>query len=148
MREILRHRYLIIGCRLTLGALFLFAGLPKVLDPRLFLMDVRGYMLVPNSIVPLVTLVLPMLEVILGVCLIAGIWIRTSAFIGAALLVLFLVAIIAAMTRGLDIECGCFGRSDSKVGPWKLFENLCFMALTIPLLASRNMGRRSEKMTR
>ena len=43
----------------------------------------------------------------------------------ARLLVIFIVAIIISLFRGLDINCGCFGTVDgAKVGLQKILENI------------------------
>jgi uncharacterized membrane protein YphA (DoxX/SURF4 family) len=52
---------------------------------------------------------LPWFEVGLGILLILGIAVRLSAFLGGALMVVFIAAISQAWARGLSIDCGCFG---------------------------------------
>jgi uncharacterized membrane protein YphA (DoxX/SURF4 family) len=54
-------------------------------------------------------ILLPWLEVGLGILLLLGIAVRISAFLGGALMVLFIAAISQAWARGLSIDCGCFG---------------------------------------
>jgi hypothetical protein len=45
---------------------------------------------------------------------------------------LFVFVVAAAVARGLDIECGCFGTSDaSRVGTAKLIENVGLLALAL-----------------
>ena len=72
-------------------------------------MAVRAYEVLPIVIANFLGLVLPWLEIGVGVLLILGIAVRLSAIIGGALMVLFIVAISQAGIRGLSIDCGCFG---------------------------------------
>ena len=42
------------------------------------------------------------------------------------------LAVLAALLRGLDIECGCFGTADaSRVGVVKVLENFGMLALAV-----------------
>ena len=53
---------------------------------------------------------LPFVEIALGVLLlILGLATRLAAVVSAALLVVFIAGIASAWTRGLRIDCGCFG---------------------------------------
>ena len=50
----------------------------------------------------------------------------------AGLMAVFTLAVLAALVRGLDIECGCFGTADaSQVGVVKVLENLGMLALAV-----------------
>jgi uncharacterized membrane protein YphA (DoxX/SURF4 family) len=53
-------------------------------------------------------LVLPWLELFIGVGLLLGLWTRACAGLMAVLMVVFTTAYISARARGLDIACGCF----------------------------------------
>jgi uncharacterized membrane protein YphA (DoxX/SURF4 family) len=52
---------------------------------------------------------LPVVEIVAGLLLVAGLFTRTSAVVGALLMAAFLIGIISAWSRGLTIDCGCFG---------------------------------------
>jgi uncharacterized membrane protein YkgB len=55
-----------------------------------------------------VAIVLPWVEAIAGLLLIAGIWKREAAATIAILLVVFLLAAGSVIARGIDVEnCGC-----------------------------------------
>lgn len=95
--------------RLILSILFIFAGWAKLEDPTLFALQVRHYDLVTDPWVAAVALFLPWLEVLCGL----GLWSRRSqggALLGlTGMLLVFLFALISAWSRGLNIDCGCFG---------------------------------------
>jgi len=99
----------LLGIRFFLGALLLYSGLGEIRHPFDFLASVQAYQLTGPVSGIVVSAMVPWLEVVVGVCLIAGLFIR-GAFAGAILLTcLFCFAITSAWTRGLGISCGCFG---------------------------------------
>lgn len=97
--------------RLGVGALFIYAGAIKILDPQQFALDVQHYELTPWSVSVLVAVYLPWLEVVAGLALILRRLELGALLTLGGLSLVFLVAIGSAWARGLDISCGCFGKS-------------------------------------
>jgi uncharacterized membrane protein YphA (DoxX/SURF4 family) len=95
--------------RLVLGAVWIAAGATKVTDLAASVRAVRAYRLLPEGVVPAVGAGLPLVEIVLGVLLLAGLGTRLAAAVSAVLLLGFVVGIASAWTRGLRIDCGCFG---------------------------------------
>lgn len=95
--------------RLTLGGVLVAAGWLKIFTPAKSQMAVRAYEVLPIVLANFLGLVLPWLEIGVGVLLFLGIAVRLSALIGGALMVIFILAISQAGIRGLSIDCGCFG---------------------------------------
>lgn len=95
--------------RLVVGGVWVAAGLLKLPDPTESVRAVRNYRVLPESVVPLVGHGLPVLEVVIGVCLLLGLLVRANAVLSGVLLVAFITGISSAWARGLSIECGCFG---------------------------------------
>jgi len=95
--------------RLGLGGFVLAAGLAKVGDLPASVRAVRAYELLPESLAVLVGNTLPLVEIILGVLLILGLFTRWAAAAAGLLLVVFVLGIASAWARGLSIDCGCFG---------------------------------------
>jgi uncharacterized membrane protein YphA (DoxX/SURF4 family) len=95
--------------RLGLAAVFLVSGVLKAIDPDATYVAVRAYDVLPKAGVALVAGVLPWLEIVLGLLLLAGIATRAVAVVSAALLVVFIAGVTQAWARGLSIDCGCFG---------------------------------------
>jgi uncharacterized membrane protein YphA (DoxX/SURF4 family) len=54
--------------------------------------------------------VLPFIEIGIGIFLIVGIWVRLTSLAGAALMLVFVIAIAQAWARGISLDCGCFGK--------------------------------------
>jgi uncharacterized membrane protein YphA (DoxX/SURF4 family) len=48
-------------------------------------------------------------EIAVGLALLAGVWVRTSALLASLLLAVYVAAIASVWARGLSIDCGCFG---------------------------------------
>jgi uncharacterized membrane protein YphA (DoxX/SURF4 family) len=103
------EKILSIALRLILGGVFVFAGALKIYDPGRFALDIANYRLVPHELINLFAITLPWVEVLGGFFLLFGLWLRASALIVLAMTIMFFLAISSALTRGLDIECGCFG---------------------------------------
>jgi uncharacterized membrane protein YphA (DoxX/SURF4 family) len=95
--------------RLALGAVWIAAGAAKIADLAESVRAVRAYRLLPESVVPIVGAGLPFVEIALGLLLIAGVGTRLGAIVTVVVLAAFVVGIVSAWTRGLRIECGCFG---------------------------------------
>ena len=101
--------WLATAARLLLGGVFLVAGALKIPDPAAAERAVRAYRLLPESLVAPVAFGLPVVEIVVGLALLAGVFIRTAALASAVLLVVYLVGVGSAWARGLQIDCGCFG---------------------------------------
>ncbi|MGY5885277.1 MauE/DoxX family redox-associated membrane protein [Modestobacter lacusdianchii] len=97
------------AARLLLGVVLVVAGALKVPDPAAAERAVRAYRLLPEALVSPVAFGLPVLEIAVGLALLAGVFVRTAAIASAALMVVFLVGVGSAWARGLQIDCGCFG---------------------------------------
>ena len=95
--------------RLGLAAVFLVSGVLKAIDPDATYVAVRAYDVLPKAGVALVAGVLPWLEIVLGLLLLAGIATRAVAVASAGLLLVFIAGVTQAWARGLSIDCGCFG---------------------------------------
>jgi protein-disulfide isomerase/uncharacterized membrane protein YphA (DoxX/SURF4 family) len=97
------------AARVLLGLVWAWAAVAKMGDPAASVRAVRAYELLPEWLAKGVGYGLPFLEIGLAVLLLAGLATRLAAVLSSALLVVFLVGIISAAARGLQIECGCFG---------------------------------------
>jgi len=111
MRELLikAQPWLGLISRLVLGGVLFIAGYLKVGTPDKSQMAVRAYEVLPISLANLIGLLLPYVEIGIGLLLILGVYTRISAALGGAIMVVFIVAIAQAWARGLTIDCGCFG---------------------------------------
>lgn len=132
MRRIVFHPILLFCARWLLGFVFIFAGIEKIVAPEIFAISIEAYKLVPVSVVNIVALVLPWLELLCGIFLIGGVYIASSTLLTSSMLIVFIFAILSAMVRQLKIDCGCFGEQySSPVGWSKVFEDIGLLAVGI-----------------
>ncbi|MFI9530518.1 MauE/DoxX family redox-associated membrane protein [Micromonospora rosaria] len=98
-----------LAARLGLAAVWLLAGASKVGDLAASGRAVNAYQILPYDVAVVVGAALPFVELALGVLLLLGLATRLVAGVSTALLVVFVAGIVSAWSRGLAIDCGCFG---------------------------------------
>jgi len=113
LKKWLTHPWLTIRVQLALGALFVIAAIPKIADPPSFAHMIYNYRIVPASLVNLMALTMPWVELLAGLALIIGVWKRAALGLIGAMLVVFIVAIGINLARGNAIDCGCFNVADA-----------------------------------
>jgi hypothetical protein len=79
----------------------------------LFAMAVDSYQVLPLWGVQLVARTLPWLELLIGVLLIVGRWMRVATVVCSLLLLLFFGLMVRAHLNGMEINCGCFGPGEA-----------------------------------
>jgi uncharacterized membrane protein YphA (DoxX/SURF4 family) len=146
--KVLRHPALHWILAIAVGAVFVYASVDKILDPRAFAKIVYHYQVVGPSaslgFVPanLLAVWLPWLELLVGALLITGMWRREAAALSALMLVVFVAAVGSTLARGIDIQnCGCFALDDSgRAAGWKLIAGdlaLLAAALVVAFVPTR-----------
>jgi rhodanese-related sulfurtransferase/uncharacterized membrane protein YphA (DoxX/SURF4 family) len=124
-------RITILLSRLFLGGIFVYASYDKILRPMSFAEVVYNYQVLPGMLVNLVSLLLPWLELLVGLCLLLGIWLSGAVLICNVLLVVFFGTLTFNLARGLDIDCGCFtpsvGASSAGHMLWYLLRDGVFL---------------------
>ncbi len=122
MKNLFSNMYLLFLIRLVLGFIFIYAGAEKISDPEAFAISISNYRLLPVSTLNFFAITLPWIEFVAGVLMIFGIAVRENSSIIFSMLLVFTIAIIISLFRGLSIDCGCFGKG-SQIGLLKLGEN-------------------------
>jgi uncharacterized membrane protein YphA (DoxX/SURF4 family) len=138
----MRHAGVGLGllARLLVGGVWLVAGASKLAAPADNVRAVRAYQLLPESVVPIVGHALPVVEILVGGCLLLGLLTRGTAVVSALLLVAFIVGIASAWARGLSIECGCFGggagptENAQEKYPWEIARDVGLLLLSMWLV--------------
>lgn len=127
--------------RIVLGVVMLYASVPKFfnwegvswaspippIDIAPFARSVYNYRVLPIPLVNLAAMVIPTLEMLCAICLLAGVWLRSSTLLLGLLQAAFLLGMVQAIYRGLDIDCGCFVGVDTKVGFLSLARDSIFL---------------------
>ena len=125
--------------RLIIAAVYLLAGIPKLLDPSEFAKAIVNYRvafpLIGQDYVYPVAIFLPPLECVAAFALFHNRTKRIGAITSGAMLVMFIILITQAVLRGLNIDCGCFGTGAvsnalaQKVGLSKIAENTVLLMM-------------------
>jgi putative oxidoreductase len=138
------HPYLLLVFRLILAGVFIYAAAQKIGRPLAFADEIHNYGVVDyGPPLYIMAVVLPWLELLCGLSLVTGIWLRGSALILLALNAMFLV-VIAKRTAGyvsegtpfmkVYFDCGCgFGA----VFAWKkLLEDAVYFIVAAALVTA------------
>ena len=135
IKNILNNKYLLLTIRLFFGFVFIYASVTKISDPEGFAQAIYNYKLLPLFLVNILAIILPWIELTTGILLLFGVSVKENSAILNGLLVIFIIAIIISLFRGLDINCGCFGTVDgAKVGLQKILENIGLLILGFVLI--------------
>ncbi|WP_299982427.1 MauE/DoxX family redox-associated membrane protein [Desulfobacula sp.] len=122
--------------RLILAGVFIFASIDKILHPQAFAQAVFDYQVLPDSLINLVALILPWLELLVGASLLLNRWMAGVVSIVTILMSIFVGLIFFNLARGLDISCGCFSTDSDETPMTKLilFRDIFFLCLAFSLL--------------
>jgi len=112
-----------------MAGLFLYSGAIKVLDPAFFAQSTANYRMLPPALITPMALFLPWLEIWSALALLTLPAPRRAGWIWiTVMLIVFTIAKISALARGLDISCGC-GTSEDPMTFRDVLENLILLAL-------------------
>jgi uncharacterized membrane protein YphA (DoxX/SURF4 family) len=125
--------------RLVTGGVWIWAALLKLPNPDESVLAVRAYQLLPGDSATPVGHLLPVLEVVVGACLVLGLLTRGAAIFSGLLFIAFIVAIASVWARGITIDCGCFGAGgyDADAAsqyPWEIARDVGLLGLSAYLL--------------
>jgi uncharacterized membrane protein YphA (DoxX/SURF4 family) len=131
------HALLALAARLYLGAIFVLASWHKIADPGAFAVDIATYQILPLVLVNPMAIVLPWVEMVAGLMLIVGFRTRAAALLIGAMMLMFTVAIAVAVSKGLDMSCGCFASQGTAEDPisWRtILRDGSWLALALYVL--------------
>ena len=104
--------------RVLTGGLFIAAGAAKVGHFNDLAAAIAGFRLLPEPAIGPLAVILPFFEIALGLYLVAGLFTRVAAVVGALQLTLYAAAIASAVVRHIPANCGCFGPQDTATADW------------------------------
>jgi uncharacterized membrane protein YphA (DoxX/SURF4 family) len=114
------RRAVAILARLFLAGLFIVAAVAKLREPwPLFAASIDTMQILPEWGVILVARTLPWAELVLGLVLLSGFFLRYSSLVSTGLIAAFLSILVRSYLRGMTVDCGCFG-SGEELGPMTL----------------------------
>lgn len=96
--------------RLIIGGIFIWAGTVKLMDPKSFGQIISQYRIVPEMLLPVIAIGLPLVEILAGVGLIADKPYCLSLI--TVMIIMFIAILWFGILKNLDIDCGCFSTSE------------------------------------
>ena len=126
------HAWLCLPARLYLGWVFIYACLHKIAHPGVFALDIATYNMLPLSLINLMAIILPYLELVAGAMLIVGFRVKAGALLVSAMMVIFVIAVSYALYQGLDTSCGCFASQameDDPIGAHTILRDVGWLLL-------------------
>ena len=96
--------------RWLLSGLFIWAGAVKLSAPKTFARSIDAFDLVPEPFLAPVALLLPALEIFIGLAVLRR-W-RGGLPAMAGLLVMFMAVLGYGIGQNLDVDCGCFSLAE------------------------------------
>jgi hypothetical protein len=147
------HRWVNRALRWLLGLIFLLAtiGLPgtrlgagKLTHPYSFAKNIRTYKMVPQPLVFPMAVYVPWLELTTGLALLVGVWRRESIWLALFICSTFLIANVAALARGLDVDCGCFGPGYHGTAATETLLVLAMLAVGVGALRTLSSGKTDQ----
>lgn len=104
------HRdYTVIAVTLAIATVFIYAGIDKFRDPLQFADSIYAFGILPAAFINLLAMGLPVFEIASGLLLLTPSVKRVGALAVALTSMVFFLALLSALLRGLTLDCGCFG---------------------------------------
>lgn len=94
--------------RFYMAYIWITAGISKLNQHATVAMAIRNYDIFPGEWSNFLALIIGPLEIMGGVLLLLGLFLKQANKIAIIVLTLFVIGIAQAWLRGLDIDCGCF----------------------------------------
>ncbi len=108
INAILYGNNITLALRIFTGLLFLYSGIFKAFDLDNFGKIIMMYDILPENLVPYTAIIVPFLELLIGLLLVIGFRIRAASFVTIMLMFLFMIFITVNIIRGNTFDCGCF----------------------------------------
>ncbi|MEA1959305.1 MAG: DoxX family membrane protein [Chloroflexota bacterium] len=143
------HKYTTLFSRIVLGGIFILAGQAKMfpLDRWLtesglrntLLWEINQYHILPESLAKAYATALPPVEIVVGILLILGLFLKFNATIGGLVTLSFTIAKIYAMAKGLDISvCPCFGPAVPLLSIYSFIIDIAMLLLVVQIFFHRD----------
>ncbi|MEN6295698.1 MAG: MauE/DoxX family redox-associated membrane protein [Chloroherpetonaceae bacterium] len=139
MKKLLNNEYVLLICRIVVGLMFIVVGVGKIANPEEFAKEIANYQILPYLFVNITAIIIPWIELFAGILLLLGVQTKSSSIVIAVMTVVFTIAVIIAIAKGLNIECGCYSNiASQQVGLPKVLENIGLLILTFIIILSDN----------
>jgi uncharacterized membrane protein YphA (DoxX/SURF4 family) len=141
-KKLIARRGLILAFRLVLAATFLASSMGKLVNIREYsVLLVIRFDLLPLPLATAFGWALPFIELSSALGLFLGVLTRLSALSVAMLSASFFVVKAITLSRGIDIDCGCFGAFASTMASWSIYLDPIILLLALAVLLSPPSSR-------
>jgi len=123
---------------LILGGIFVAASVSKLQNHTLFTDTVVDYGILPHSLAEFYGAAVPWLEMVIGCCLVLGIFSTLAAAVSIPLIDSFIIASIYALFRPVGDICGCFGELVSLSHLHAILVDCAMLVMAWGILLRRN----------
>ncbi len=129
--------------RILVGVVFVFSGFVKGVDPVGTVYRMHDYFVAfgttwANDYALLFTILLCVLEFILGISLLFNLWIRKTAWVLLPMMTFFTILTFFDAFYTMVPDCGCFGDAVKLTNMETFIKNLVLMVFVIPIFIWRN----------
>lgn len=131
LKTCLTHPWLGLPLRVYVGGVFVYASMYKINYPGEFAETIASYQLLPYWAINITALIMPWLELVSGVLLVLGVRTKSAAAMVGGMLILFSLAILITLLRGIPIGCGCFTSVEEPLGWGTLWRDLIWLVMTL-----------------
>ncbi len=114
--------------RMIAGSALVYAGLSKIGQAAAFASVLDAHNLLPSALVPLASVLIPWVEIGLGVGCLFGY--RLAIHGTVAMYGVMFVVIARGLILRLDIPCGCFGGTEP-LSQWTLLRDIMLLAFAV-----------------
>lgn len=139
---ILGNRRIVFAFRLVLSATFLVSSFGKFVDIEKYSVALVYDMdILPGTLAIPFGWVLPFIELACGLGFLFGVLTRLSALGTALLSISFFITKVVLLSRGTDINCGCFGAIGSTMASWSIYLDPIIFLLSVVVFFSYRQSR-------
>lgn len=135
---------IVTGLRILLGLVFIYASADKIMHPKAFAEAVYNYQILPDQLVNFTALALPVIELLAGLCLIFNFWTPGAVTLINLMLIAFIAALGFNLSRGMNIECGCFHAATGEAGRqemiWTIVRDIAMLAAGVYIFLMQKNG--------
>ena len=147
MKRIKINKNFIFVFRLIIGFVFIYASIYKLANPDDFAKNIANYKILPFFLINIVAIILPWMEIILGLFIIFGLFIKASSYMISVIMTVFTLLVLLTILRGIDISCGCFSSdlNSSPIGWQKFIENVLLTMISLVIYYSNETFLSAER---
>lgn len=120
--------------RIFLGGVLIYASIDKIINPLDFAKAIDNYQIIPFGLENIMAIIIPWLELTIGIFLIFGILLHGASLLVILLMICFIIGMSIAILKGYNIECGCGLISGEMVGLHKIVEDIIYLVLALIIL--------------